>query len=103
MKYIKKYEKYSQIGDYVVFNFDETKGNIKFRKYLNNTIGQIVYVKDIFIKVKYDNIPPEMKEFFEYNNGTKLFDKKFILETSKNKEYLIELIKAKNIAKNYNL
>ena len=69
MKYIKKFENITdepQIGDYVLIKIHliEYKKKNEVNAFINNTIGVIIYISDIDIRVQYDNIPDNIKDWF---------------------------------------
>jgi len=114
MKHLKTLETISndpQIGDYVIIKSYSPVDEVN--DFINNNIGQIIDIsqsKYSFSKYRlsiiYDNIPSEIKQYFENNNIKGTFydgfrDYKFsdIIEYSKNKEDL-EIILSSN---KYNL
>jgi len=107
MKYIKKFEKSNvdklkyQIGDYVICQekgWLPSSNFLIFLDFIGNNIGQIVNkntsVYDYI--VKYENIPKEIKDYFNHQNGTSRDMTEFeIINHSKNKEKLETILNIK--------
>ncbi len=78
MKYIKTYEnmnKLPEIGDYVLMkiNLTEYEHKDEINNYINNTIGKIIniYPSTDDIRIKYDNIPNNIKSWFRDHKNYK--------------------------------
>ena len=108
MKYIKKYEAISnnevEIGDYVIIaslddDLDVASYNQRkeFNYFIEHNIGKIVDEYKYYIKVKYYNIPFNIKKFFD--NNTFNFSSSRIIYYGKTKED----IEMKINAKKYNI
>ena len=107
MKYIKTYEKLNDI-EYILcrYNFDDkyayhVKLTPELIEFINNTVGIIEsesYDPNIWINVKYENIPDIIKYNF-HADGSIMLTKDVIIAKSKDKKE-IEAILAGN---NYNL
>lgn len=109
MKYLKTYEEKTEllkIGDYVIckeilmshYYFAE-----KLNDFLTQNVGQ--YISDVrngMYLVQYENIPEELKKYFnedEKIENSRPMEKREILQWSIDKEYLEAMIAAKR----YNL
>jgi len=112
MKYIKLYESSEnktqpQISDYIQINYPhlgqhETQHE-KGVNFINNNIGKVVNIimmgNEIHgITIKYDNIPPELENFFP-SNHTKSYQIKYVIGFGKTPEE----VKLQISANKYNL
>lgn len=105
MKYIKKFEnsEHPQIGDYVLI---KTRGYsiiddiiTKSKEYVDTHIGKIVDIKiysddeddDSSVLVEYENVPTEIKSYFNNNRNksTRKFSINRIVATGKTKEEVL--------------
>lgn len=114
MKYIKKFEKLYQNGDYVKIIPNENYLDT-LKKFLNNNVG-IIYDKefgdsDYFYNIKYNNVPKELYEYTRFMGtyppkGLKTQGEIFCAEENKlyfpNKEE-IKNYKIQEYAKRYNI
>ena len=104
MKYLKTFERIEfpnpQVGDYVlvheILNYSK-----KYKEFVNNNIGQITYSSSFYVGIKYENIPPEISNYFNdtHRPDVRLMHKQYIVEFAKTKEELQE----KLMRKKYNL
>ena len=101
MKYIKQYDDVENIKpyDYVIFDYDI---NTELGDFLKNTIGQVRnygFYDDI--PVDYENVPDNLKGFFNYTFGVyiKFLPKHKIIYSSSNKKDVQNFLAAKK----YNL
>ena len=84
MKYLKKFESFNwnslrdiKIGDYVIIDSSKLsnfmiKNNVDiYRNFLNSNIGKIINISRVLdnIRVKYENIPDIIKDYFEEDNS----------------------------------
>jgi hypothetical protein len=84
MKYIKTYEnmnKLPEIGDYVLMrvNLKEYSKKEDVNKFINNSIGQVmkIYPENEEVRVKYYNIPDNIKDWFLYDSFKKTYSRVF--------------------------
>ena len=92
-------------NDYVLIDCDQnnfTTDYKDFKMFIDTHIGQILNISSIFIRVKYKNIPENIKDWFaDFGGGIyyRPFEFKDVIAYSKNKKELEHII----ITKNYNL
>lgn len=83
MKYLKTYENLTiepKVGDYVLMrvNLELYKDKDEVNDFVNNTIGQIIEIhKDEEIRIRYDNVPDNIKDWFlnERHKGEKTYSR----------------------------
>ena len=87
-----------QVGDYVIVNVNY----FDIKNFVNASVGKLVdevRVQNLIAaKIKYDNIPENLKKFFD-NNGVKTFHLSDIKYFSKNKKEMEQKVASKK----YNL
>jgi hypothetical protein len=96
MKHLKTYEqvKEPQVGDYVLFYFDQEIGDKIFRNFANSNIGQLVDISNPTVaRAKFKNMSDEMLYRFgltKKSDGSVNISlpKSSIIRHSKNKEDL---------------
>ena len=92
MKYLKTFEHLQnpEIGDYVIIKTKSTDPVVK--EFINTTIGEIFFVKENKIKVKYDNVPTILQNWFGYSHNENKYYRNFLIDQivniSKSKEEL---------------
>lgn len=100
LKYLEKYNKKTNVGDYILIDFQNkinvNDGSVDF---IENSIGKITHIENDVIHAKYDNVP--IKYFNKYFNSsdTLTIHDSWISHISKNKKDLEILLNAKK----YNL
>ena len=91
MKHIKSYEAIESIGDNYpqsgMYAISDTRSqNRDLISFLNNNIGIITYLEDYSVRIEYENIPKNVKNFFDDKERT--CDLELLKYYSKNKEEL---------------
>lgn len=77
-----------EIGDYVVCEEEKSYYSDALNEFLFNNVGRIVEKGGLskYVLVEYENIPIEVKKYFNEKESTRIFRNKFILYHSKDKK-----------------
>jgi len=92
MKHIKTFENSKntpEVGDYILANYDSIFDSLKdLVDFMNNTIGVVANITSFNPYVKYDNVPINLKKYFNRNGSKGIVDVSLdhILYFSKSKE-----------------
>lgn len=85
-----------KVGDYVLIKYDNRNNHRYsskiYRNFIESNVGKIISKSQIFIRVRYENIPDKIKDWFTKTNFTS-FTYDDVIAYSDNKKELKTILK----------